>query len=109
VRPKSVTGTRTTIDGLRPQVEYSIRIRSRSRAGVSEWSDTISTSTREANSASQAYTDGSGRDSGREARKNMYNLRVILATPRSFLAWTPLSTDRDIVKFRLHFVVEYSK
>src|SRR3569832_2478575 len=52
------------------QVQYSIRIRSRSRAGVSDWSETISTSTREASGASEAYTDGSGRDSGRESRKN---------------------------------------
>jgi hypothetical protein len=96
VQPTVVQSTRHTVDNLRADVHYALRMRSRSRAGVSDWSETVTTRTRSSTGGSSSAQVG-----GADGRKNMYNLRVVLSTPRSFLAWTPLDRDRaQITKLR---------
>ncbi|VDN03313.1 unnamed protein product [Thelazia callipaeda] len=80
---------------------YSFRVRSRAGHGHSSWSETVSTE-----------TEADIRSQGKFAIKtlffsdnhNIYQLRIILAPPLSYLAWTPLPEHSDdIVKFKLSY------
>ncbi|KRX64845.1 Phosphatidylinositol phosphatase PTPRQ [Trichinella sp. T9] len=92
--PSFVKKDKVSIDRLQPAESYAFKVRSKSRSGHSPWSEVINAQTKPA----------AEREMG-----NIFNLRIILAPPRSFLAWTPLPEHRDQVRrFKLSYKLSTS-
>ncbi|MCP9258789.1 Receptor-type tyrosine-protein phosphatase F [Dirofilaria immitis] len=78
------------LDDLDPDTRYAFRVRSRAGHGHSSWSEVV-------NAETEAH-------SGPKDDHNIYQLRIILAPPKSYLAWTPLPEHADeVVKFKLSY------
>ncbi|CDW52276.1 protein sidekick [Trichuris trichiura] len=110
-RPSFITKDKVTIDRLQPGESYTFKIRSRTRSGHSPWSQTQIAHTKPA-------ADRGKHSSMPNLQRtlncllelgNIYNLRIILAPPRSYLAWRPLPEDRGKVRsFKLSYKLSSS-
>ncbi|VDP03059.1 unnamed protein product [Soboliphyme baturini] len=89
--PSFTSSNRVTIDHLNAGEKFQFKVRSRSRFGYSPWSTVFHGATKELSS----------REEG-----NIYNLRIILSTPKSYLVWTPLPEHKGHVNLvRLSYKV----
>ncbi|VDM23730.1 unnamed protein product [Toxocara canis] len=78
------------LNDLEPDSRYAFRVRSRSGHGHSPWSDVVHASTK----AHSGVIDD----------RNIYQLRIVLAPPRSYLVWTPLQEHiKEVAKFKLSY------
>uniref|UniRef100_A0A8R1HV11 Fibronectin type-III domain-containing protein n=1 Tax=Caenorhabditis japonica TaxID=281687 RepID=A0A8R1HV11_CAEJA len=102
------------IKGLKQNIEYSFKVRSRSVNGHSQWSKDVVIETAVTGSVSSELTSfisssnllrlkrqekNSIRDS-----LNIFKLRIVLSPPCSYLVWTPLQQhSQQISKFKLMY------
>uniref|UniRef100_A0A915BAD9 Fibronectin type-III domain-containing protein n=1 Tax=Parascaris univalens TaxID=6257 RepID=A0A915BAD9_PARUN len=78
------------LNDLEPDSRYAFRVRSRSGHGHSPWSDVVHATTKP--------------HSGVIDDRNIYQLRIVLAPPRSYLVWTPLQEHiNEVTKFKLSY------
>uniref|UniRef100_A0A914W0E7 Fibronectin type-III domain-containing protein n=1 Tax=Plectus sambesii TaxID=2011161 RepID=A0A914W0E7_9BILA len=107
-RPSYVSTNKVTISTLVPNSRYSFRVRARSQGGQSPWSDAIQAATTSATVPVVRTRRQAKKDVIDE--RNIYQLRIVLAPPKSYLAWTPLPEHRGrILKFKLSYKVSVSE
>ncbi|KAI6240848.1 hypothetical protein M3Y99_00392200 [Aphelenchoides fujianensis] len=82
-----VSAPSVTVEDLTPETLFGFRVRSRLTNGHSPWSSIVESVTTDA-------PEG----------ENVYNLRIVLVPPKSFLVWTPRAEHRDqIARFKLTY------